>query len=300
MHDQTFTEFDRALTARWERTSATDRMLVAHVSNSHMLQPQETRRSILEDFPSPTWGREHLHGVVRELQSLSQRPDLLLLGGDMTHTGDPTEWDLLFATLSPLRVPLLFTLGNCEHRNNVIESTTFQTSMASLGKRGFGPGAVSGQLAYTRRVGSYQIVVLDSMHSGDLGAEQHEFLRKELKGGRPTVVLVHRPILRTGQAVDQLRLIDPTYEQILADASNVAVVLCGHAHCRRTAIEQGRLHFLTPSVNFGNADPTGYRLVCLADGKVAWSGTRLVAGESCHAFRGPIITQQGGTVWEEF
>jgi len=300
MHDETFSEFDRELASRWKRTPEVDRLLVAHVTDSHVVRPHEDRPSVLGDFPSPTWGKEHLEGVLRELQALSQQPDLLLLGGDMTHTGDPDEWDVLFAALERFPVPMLLTLGNCEHRNNVPESTAFQTSVSSLRKRGLPDSAVAGYWTHAKRFGAYHFIVLDSMHSGDLGPAQHDFLRGELKHGRPTIVLMHRPIIRTGKPVDSLRLIDSVFEEILRDAGNVIAVVCGHAHCRRTANEHARLHFITPSVNFGNDDRTGYRLVCLSNGEVTWSGTRAVVGDSCHAFRGPIVQQEGGAVWEDF
>jgi 3',5'-cyclic AMP phosphodiesterase CpdA len=300
MYDKTFTEFDRQLISRWKRTSELDRLLVAHVTDSHVLKPQEDRPLILCDFPSPTWGTEHLQDVVRELHSLSRQPDLLLLGGDMTHTGDPAEWNVLFGTVEQLPVPILVTLGNHEHRNKDPESTAFQSSVSSLRKRGFQDSAVAEQWAYAHQTGAYRFLVLDSMDCGDLGAKQHEFLCEELKHDRPTIVLIHRPVIRTGKPVDDLRLIDPLFEKILRDANNLIGVVCGHAHCRRTTIEHGRLHFVSPSVNFGNDDRTGYRLFCLSNGRIAWSGTRAVAGDSCHAFRGPIVKQKGGAAWEEF
>ncbi len=300
MFDETFHAFDRKLSLRWQRAGNIDRLLVAHVTDSHVLSGAERCVGVVEDFPSPTWGRDRLADVVRELRSFQKTPDLLVLGGDMTQTGHAAEWDMVFETLAPVKVPVLVTLGNQEHRNNVVGSTAFESSIASLHARGFKDGQVKDRWAFSEKIGGYRFVGLDSLHCGTLGAGQHEFLRSELANGDATILVVHRPTVCTGHFVDERRLIDPTFETILRDYPNVAAVVCGHAHRHCTQRQEGRLHLVTPAVNFGNHDRTGYRLFCLANGKVSWSTTRFPAGLSCHSFRGSAVEQAGGALWEEF
>ncbi len=298
MPDETFHRFDRQLTEQWRQTPDRRRLLVAHVTDTHVQSVTEPHTPFTADFPSPTWGQDRLAEVIREIQSLANSPDLLLLGGDMTQTGSAAEWAIVFDTIRPLQIPVLVTLGNHEHRNHVPDSTAFATSVEFLSTLGFANCPVDGYWAFSRIVDSYRFVVVDSMHCGDLGNKQHEFLRAQLGKGEPTVVLVHRPLVRTGHTVDELRLIDPTFEEMLESADNVIAVVCGHAHRHVTVRHGGRLHFVTSAVNFGNDQPTGYRLFCLSDGRVAWSVNRIIAGPSWHCYRGPVVQQQGAAKWE--
>ncbi len=104
-------ELNLQLSQRWQETPERDRLLVAYVGDAHVLRQEENRPRILAQFPSVDWAVEHLQPVFRELMELSVKPELVILGGDMTDTGSTGEWQRFFKLLKVLEIPyLLMTL----------------------------------------------------------------------------------------------------------------------------------------------------------------------------------------------
>ncbi|MDP7161891.1 MAG: metallophosphoesterase, partial [Phycisphaerae bacterium] len=292
--------FNKEILARWRRSPDDDRLFVAHVTDIHMLNPDEDRPEVLRHYPSPEieWCRESFIRVVDDIAELAVKPDLLLITGDLTSTGDPVAWAQVFAVMEKLKISFLVCLGNHENGNQTEPTAEFQTIMTTL--RGYGcPASLLRDLwTYRTTFGGYQFVILDSLLNGDLGTDQHDVLRESLAADIPTVILLHRPVICTDHPLDRLRLFDPVFEDIVAGSENVTAVLSGHIHRPAAKRHRGQMHFVGAATCFGNNCPTGYRLMCLAGGQVAWAVTRIVPGPSCKAYQGPIVHQDGGAAWE--
>jgi len=291
-------QFDRELTTRWlQIADMDDALLVLQLADSHLVDPAEPQASAW-DYPSPAWCLEQLDCVIKEINSLSIRPGCILLSGDMTQHGAAVEWNLLFSRLDKLGNQVVVTLGNHEHRNEQPDSTALADSIASLGSLGAPASQVPGRYACVHRIGSWRLIVLDSADRGDLGESQHAWLAQQLADCQPTIISVHRPVICVDHAVDQLRLVDPMFDEIIADHDHIAAVVCGHAH-RRSVQWRGRHpHFIAPAISFANDGHTGYQLLALAGGRCQWCATRFLPGLTVQSFRQPPMLQQENVIWK--
>ena len=291
-------EFDAELVARWERTIHRDHLLVAHVCDAHVLRPDEDRAEIHEQFPTPHWPRERFEAALAEIAALSVRPDLLLLGGDMTETGERAEWRVVFDLLARTGIPYLVTLGNHEHAALAPHERGYAESVSAL-RDGDGTQSQADEVwAYRTDVGGYQFVIVDSLETGDLGPRQHALLADAMARDVPTVISCHRPLVPVGNWMDPYMLVDPEFDDLLASSDSVLAVLSGHVHKRRAVRKRNRLHLVGLAACYGIGDGTGYRLLCLADGNIAWSVVRTLPGPACHEFKAEAVVQEGGLEWE--
>ena len=283
-------ELNTRLSQLWQQSPPDQRLLVAYVGDTHLLRSSEDRPKVLEQFPSTEWAFQRLQPVLRELMSLAVRPQLVILGGDMTDTAEPGEWKRVFELLKLLDIPWLLTLGNHDHEGAVNCPFLMRTRRALL-DHGLNDSVMEDFWCYQRKVGPYQFVMLDSLESEALGPAQHEFLQTALASGEPTIISCHRPIIEVGNWMDQYRLLDDTYVQILSQAKGVLAVLSGHTHKSCATHLAGSWHLVNPAVCYGIDDGTGYRLLCLAEGRLIWTALRLMGGPSQHEFKAPVVQQ---------
>lgn len=295
MKDENFKE---DILKQWEHLPSEDRTVILHLSDAHIVGPEENRKVVLRHYPSLVWGQEHLLSAVEDILSFPVQPDLILLGGDMTATGSAEEFELAFRPLEPFNVPVLAALGNHEHGNQTEPTEDLPVILQTLKKHGCLDSQVDGCYAYRYVYGKCQFLILDTTLRQPLSPGQHEFLRKSLANGMPTVILMHRPIVSTVQIVEKTRLNDAVFEEILADSDNIIAVLCGHCHYQKAICHNNRLHFISPSLSFGNSCKLGYRLLCLSKGRVEWAFTRFLEGAACLQYLGPVVQQSDEIVWE--
>ena len=255
---------------------------VAHLTDMHV-QPE--RRA----------GEGYL-AALASLETLDPKPDLIVTGGD--HVFDSTEqelartrvqWDLYTKTIAQTKFPVRAVLGNHDifgwGNAKVPDSTA-----------GYGRAMAMDQLQlaktyYAFDAGGWRFIILDSMtrrgssYLGELGPEQTEWLKAELKSaaGGNVIVFSHIPILgvcvffdgadRLGEKGwnvpdawmhrDMRELLD------LFDESNVKIAASGHIHLVDRADYRG-IAFLCDGAVSGNwwkgprlQFPEGYALIDL-------------------------------------
>ena len=280
------------LTQAWEQAPKDQRLLVAYAGDTHLLRSSETRPNLLEGFPSPEWAFERFGAVLHELMELAVKPQLLILGGDMTDTAEVGEWDRVFELLQIIDIPYLLTIGNHDHEG-AVDCPWYQRTKKALSARNMDHSQVQDFWCHQADVGAYRFVILDSLETGELVAAQHDFLARALATNRPTVISCHRPTVETGNWMDEHRLIDKAYVDRLSKSENVIAVLSGHTHKSCTVRLANAWHLVSPAVCYGIEDGTGYRLLCLADGEVAWTALRMMPGPSVQDFNGPVVQQDG-------
>ncbi len=269
-------------------------MLIAHITDAHLLSPDDNRAEYASRLPSAEWSRWRLEAALNEIASLDVQPDLLIFGGDMTNSRarSECEWRIFFEVLRGVKIPFLITLGNHEHEF-AQNCPSYNIARNILRAHHVNPGAMDDYWCYATDIAGYQLVVLDSLETGDLGTPQHEFLKAALRRRVPTLISCHRPIVMVGNEADPVRLIDETYVKLLSEAESLIAVISGHTHKSCATNCNGVLHLISPSVSFGMGDGTGYRLLCLTEGRIAWTAVRRVPGPSSPHYLGEIVEQQG-------
>lgn len=133
------------------------------------------------------------HEAIRRVNALAPRPAFLLHTGDLTHTQKPGEFDAVAGLLQEARVDGVFTVPG-EH--DVFEDGG-KEYLARFGSGTLGGGWRSFDIHGVHFVGLVNVLSFQSGGVGRLGAQQIEWLRKDLEGrsaSTPIVVFAHIPL----------------------------------------------------------------------------------------------------------
>ncbi|MFP3906228.1 MAG: phosphodiesterase [Acidimicrobiales bacterium] len=219
----------------------------------------------------------NLRRVMHSVAQMSPAPDVVLLTGDLSDSGEPESYDhlrqLIDEGLEPLGCPVLSVIGNHDLR------PSFRRHF--LGERDLGHDL---PYYYVHDLDSVRIVMCDSHVEGEvtgwLGPDQLAWLDEQLAtaGDRSVVVAMHHPSVPRGvpKAHDHL-LVDRDALAAVISLHDVEVVLCGHSHVSTAASFAGTLHVAAPSTAFlmdpfsyrGSArlDTIGYSICTVRDGR---------------------------------
>jgi 3',5'-cyclic-AMP phosphodiesterase len=177
-----------------------------------------------------------LEAVIEAVRALPNRPDAVLVSGDLTHDGGQAEFRLARDLLARLGAPVRVLPGNHDDRALLREAFDL-------------PGAGDEPINYSVDVGALRLVVFDSVVPGqDPGrydAEQLRWLDQELgtQPERPTLLAMHHPPLATAvREWDGINL-EPGQRQPLGE------VVARHPQLR--AISGGHLHRIAASTLAG-------------------------------------------------
>lgn len=178
----------------------------------------------------------HLEAVVEAVQALPNRPDAILVSGDLTDDGAEEGYRLAREMLERVEAPLHVLPGNHDDRGRL-------RSVFGLSGQGEEP------VRYSVDVGELRLVVFDSnvpgQDPGRYDAEQLRWLDAELgaEPERPTLLALHHPPLATGiEEWDEINL-EPGQRPLLAE------VVARHPQLR--AIVGGHLHRVAASALAG-------------------------------------------------
>ncbi|MBS1861040.1 MAG: phosphodiesterase [Actinobacteria bacterium] len=240
-----------------------------------LLQISDTHLGAAWDESDPEDG---LRAAVAAILALPQRPDALLVSGDLTDNGTPEEYARVRELLAPLGLEPHVIPGNHDLRGPLREA--------------FGlPGEGDEHASHVADLGPLRLVCLDSIipgaEGGALDGGRIEWLDAALGADRETttVVAMHHPPLRT--EIPTFERIGLAPESIAALAAvlgrhpQVVRLLAGHVHRMIVAELAGRavltvpstylqaaLDFEAPKLVMG-ADPPGFAVHALRDGKLA-------------------------------
>ncbi len=268
-------------------------LLIAHVCDCHFLQGEPVdqsdpkHRSDLESCPDPSVVAERLAAVVAELNALQPRPRLVLFGGDLTERGRPLELEQFFQIAETLAIPYFVTLGNHDHCERSNWARTRPALVQALGRARTcrtRPEAVSDVgLYYTVQENGWRLAVVDSMFDVPLDGVQRDALARELSDRTvPTILSIHRPFVKVGNAMDRYRMLDPDLMRLIVESGCVKLILSGHTHKGRACRHANITHLVTPPICDGIDDTPGYRLICLDKDALALTVIRRLSarGES--------------------
>ncbi|MFI1914879.1 metallophosphoesterase [Nocardia sp. NPDC020380] len=205
-------------------------VLVAQLSDTH--------------FNMSARNSERTERVMAFLADLPQRPDAILVTGDIADEGDIEEYQQARAALIA-DLPVVILPGNHDDRANM---------RAVL----FGQEAGYGPINQSLRLDGVTLALLDSSIPGKpeglLDDETYAFLT-DLLAATPDddVVLVamhHPPLPVQSTVVDPIRLTNPErLAQIVAGDDRIAAVLTGHVHSGLMTQFAGKPLIVAPSVS---------------------------------------------------
>jgi Icc protein len=221
---------------------------------------------------------ECLLRAVEAILSLPDRPDALLVSGDLADNGAPEEYRRLRDLLAPLDLEPQVLPGNHDLRAPLREA--------------FGlPGEGAEPLSHVVELGPLRLVCLDSTipgaEGGSLDGGRIEWLEAALAadGETPTVVALHHPPLRTEiPTFERIGLAPESREAlaaVLARHPQVLRVVAGHVHRAIVAELAGRAVVTVPSTYMQAAldftspkltmrpDPPGFAVHALREGSLA-------------------------------
>lgn len=245
-------------------------MRLLQLSDPHLLaDPAAEYRGLLPEVRL----RHGLRQALSQLAETGERPDLLLISGDICQDETWAGYGRLRQMLAELPLAVALIAGNHDHP---------QLLRAALGRRAVvGPAILP--------LGHAALLLLDSHWAGRcggrLGRGQLTWLDRQIAGlQRPVIVAVHHPPLPIGDpAMDAIGLVDgPELMACLARHPQVRAVLTGHLHQHWWGTVPGRPElpvWACPSTlcSFGPvqpcplrrpADPGGRWLVITAGGEI--------------------------------
>ncbi len=195
--------------------------LLLQLSDTHIREPGRLAYGRIDTSP-------YLRQAVEAIKRLPQRPDAVVITGDLTDFGRASEYEHLRELLEPLTMPIYLLPGNHDDREQM------RTSFPEYGYLGTG-----GFIQYSVPIGRLQLITLDTVvpqaSSGMLCPDRLEWLSCELEkhSDKPVVVAMHHPPFSTliGHMDDiGLRSGASELEALLSNYQNVERVICGHLH----------------------------------------------------------------------
>jgi len=132
-----------------------------------------------------------MQAAIDKINGLPQQPDFIIHTGDLTHQSKPKEFDDLNGVLKSSTVKDVFFVPG-EHDTSVDDGKLY---LEQYGKDTKGSGWYSFDHKGVHLVGLVNVVKLEGM--GQLGAEQLDWLRKDLKSvssSTPIVLFAHIPL----------------------------------------------------------------------------------------------------------
>jgi len=169
--------------------------------------------------------------ALETLTALPQKPQALLMTGDLTDFGRPGEYAHLLELLAGLDIPVLPLMGNHDSRPEFLDAFGGLPLLEGCREMGF--------VNYAARVGGVRVLTLDTHTPGDaagrLCPERLGWLRAELQAEpeTPTVVAMHHPPVHSFIGhMDEIGLVEGQegLEELLAESPQVELVTCGHLH----------------------------------------------------------------------
>ncbi|WP_049974434.1 phosphodiesterase [Azospirillum sp. B4] len=196
-------------------------MLIAHITDFHIV-PE----------PALCYGhsdtRAGLRRAVAALMAIRPRPDLVVASGDLVDEPSPEAYATLRGLLAPLDIPLVLIPGN--HDDRALLAATFPEHTY------LPPG---GDLAnFALDFDAVRLIGFDAVVAGkeyaDPAPAALDWLAATLAAqpGRPTMMVMHHPPLRTGLAfMDAIQPPWPSrFTEILEANRQVKLIACGHVH----------------------------------------------------------------------
>jgi 3',5'-cyclic AMP phosphodiesterase CpdA len=197
-------------------------LVLAHLSDPHLTSAGVLYNGSID----PQAALDRVAATLRRATADGRGPDVIVVSGDLTDSGDPDAYRRLGATLDPLAPAVVYATGNHDVR------TEFHAQLLHR------PGE-AGPVLQVHELAGVRIVVLDSTVVGaghgwlapDHLAELSGVLATAYPGG--TVVVLHHAPIPLSTPLQTFFALDRRSRAALAGVlrgTDVRIVLAGHQH----------------------------------------------------------------------
>jgi 3',5'-cyclic AMP phosphodiesterase CpdA len=196
--------------------------MLVQLTDLHIREPGRLAYGRIDTAP-------YLRTAVQSVLRLRQRPQAVVITGDLSDFGRAAEYDHLAELLQPLDMPVYLLPGNHDDRDQMRRSFPTHDWLGAEGEF----------IQYAVQVGDLCLLTLDTCEPGKphgtLDAARLAWLDRELQAHRhqPVVIAMHHPPFETliGH-MDDIGLLQGAaeLEAIVARYPNVERVICGHLH----------------------------------------------------------------------
>jgi 3',5'-cyclic AMP phosphodiesterase CpdA len=215
-------------------------MIIAQISDTHIMPKGQEWKSLPQ-----TDVTSRLKLIVKNLNGLDPKPDVVLLTGDATDNGENEAYSHLKEILKPLSMPIYIVPGNHDDREAM--RTAFQHE-PYMPDHGF--------IHYVIDDYPVRLIALDTVienkPEGILCEDRVAWLKSVLENNiqKPTLLFMHHPLIKIGQKLlDKLRCYTPDdFENLMSRFPNIIGIVSGHYHKSCSTIFGKTLCFVAPSV----------------------------------------------------
>ncbi len=230
--------------------------------------------------------RKHLAIVIAQVNAA--KPDLILLGGDLTDDGEAESFESFLQVREGFRAPVRWVPGNHDCGGKLSAGAAGAVTEASLAKYEDAMGRSFG--AETLR-GVRLVRINGSLLGSGLKAEARQWAMLEREAAKPCaeprVVLLHYPMFleKPSETEGGYWTVDPAPRArliALVTRMRARAVFSGHLHRRLYTSLDGAPCITAPATSFGlpaGKEPPAWMLVTIADGQVQveWKQIPVVA-----------------------
>jgi len=215
--------------------------LLAQLSDTHIRAPGELAYRQVDTAA-------HLRAAVAALLRLPQRPDAVLISGDLVDDGRPASYAHLRQLLAPLPCPVLLMPGNHDDPAALRAAFPEHPELQQAG-----PGAF---LQFERRWPGLRLLALDTsvpqVSHGALCTQRLAWLEERLAedSHTPTLVAMHHPPYAAYlDYMDRIGLREggPALAELINRHRQVQRIVCGHLHRSSQTLWAGTLVQTAPS-----------------------------------------------------
>jgi 3',5'-cyclic-AMP phosphodiesterase len=199
-------------------------MLVAHISDTHIMAPKEPNERSLERI-------NFFQRCVKDINSLRTIPDVVIHTGDLTDNGLPQEYVIAKDILKGLNVPFFLTPGNRDGSISLMDSCTEDLNISKN----------HNSKVYAVNEFSIRLISIDTSSArgpkGDLSKKKLQTLKSLLNDYRdkPTLLFMHHPpfSISFGEGsyfeYDQLNSLKE-FNGLIQNYTQIIGLFCGHIH----------------------------------------------------------------------
>lgn len=216
-------------------------MLIAQITDIHIGFDKSARN----DGDAPEHNLQRLRAVLDRLVNGPNRPDLLLLSGDLTEDGRPQDYAALVDALAVCPFPVWPMAGNHDRRG------ALRAAFPTL------PGGSGDFIHYALDLGTVRLVVLDTLdpgrHGGAFCEERAHWLSATLAQApeTPTLIALHHPPFPAGIPWMDTDPREPWVKRlasVLGGRPQVKALVSGHVHRAVQSAWEGFPTAICPSI----------------------------------------------------
>lgn len=214
-------------------------MLIAQISDTHI--PRKGTKTY-EIAPMA----ENLAQCVDHINQHNPKPDVVLVTGDITHSGQSEEFTHAAELLNPLKMPFYVIPGNHDDRDLLRSIFDKRVCLVESAPK----------IDYVIENEELRLIALDSTRAGNPGGEitlaQAQWLNEKLteEPSQPTLVFMHHPPINCGVLETDVDgfIGKELLGDVISSHDHIEKIICGHIHLPINTRWRGTVVSTAPSM----------------------------------------------------